>query len=634
MYRAFKGEYVDNIEIKVATPSGTQRLFQAKGQPIYGKEGEQLGAVIVMHDITEIRLLQEQQDNVIRQLLEKNQELGATEERLAEANIELERRVEKRTTELRNSEEQLRLITDALPVLISYVDAEETFRFANKAYEDWFKRARLEVYGKKLWEVLGADAYEKVRPSVQRALKGEAVYLETKIDFPDEGRKYISVHYIPHWMKEKVVGYFALIMDTSEQKKVMGDLEEANRYISQLLLREQAAYAEAEAQRTRLYTLFMQAPSLLSIVSGKDYVYELANEHYLEALRIDKPVEGKPLLEVFPNPDPAVMQIFDKVFNTGERFIGNEIPVKEDWNKDGSPFVRYFNLIYEPVKEVDGRISGVITFGYEVTEHVEDREKIKRHADTIEEYNQKLNQRNEELERMNIDLDNFIYTASHDLKSPIVNLQGLSILIRKKLQNEPALKNLELLDMLDTSVLRLQNTISELTEIAKVQKGLEAEPEKVSFKEVVAEIKEELHETVRTSGVELFEDLEVASIMYPRSSLKSILYNLLSNAIKYRALNRQAWVRVKTYQERNHVVLSVEDNGLGISGRQQPKLFAMFKRFHAHVEGSGIGLYIIKRIVENRGGKIEFVSQQGIGSIFKVIFRPEASKIHKRDGQF
>jgi signal transduction histidine kinase len=103
----------------------------------------------------------------------------------------------------------------------------------------------------------------------------------------------------------------------------------------------------------------------------------------------------------------------------------------------------------------------------------------------------------------------------------------------------------------------------------------------------------------------------------------------LSNAIKYRSINRPLKIKIKTYKENNFLILSITDNGLGINYNQQSKLFTMFKRLHSHVEGTGIGLYIIKRIVENNQGKIEVQSEEGKGTTFKVYLQPLAKKMEK-----
>lgn len=229
-----------------------------------------------------------------------------------------------------------------------------------------------------------------------------------------------------------------------------------------------------------------------------------------------------------------------------------------------------------------------------------------------------VNLKNQELKKVNIDLDNFIYTASHDLKSPISNLEGLVGILKEELENVDNPSVHQFLDMMTVSTTKLRNTILNLAEITKVQKNLEENPELISFKDVIEDIKEELSITAKSTFV-IEQKLDVEQIVYPIHGLRSVLYNLLSNAIKYRSAERPAYIIVGTRREGDSVVVTVEDNGLGIEERHLPRLFSMFKRFHSHVDGTGIGLYIIKRIVENRGGRIEYISKGNQGSIFKVF---------------
>ncbi len=228
--------------------------------------------------------------------------------------------------------------------------------------------------------------------------------------------------------------------------------------------------------------------------------------------------------------------------------------------------------------------------------------------------------KNLELEKTNIDLDNFIYTASHDLKSPIVNLEGLVNLMRKRFKPVIAADDVKLLDMVDLSIQKLKSTIRDLAEITKVQKDLEEDAQEISFKKILEDVKDGINTNIAESNAIIHEDFQVSHLVYPRKNLRSIIYNLLSNAIKYRSKDRQLEIDIKTYSENGTTVLMIRDNGMGISKEHQPKLFTMFKRLHAHVEGSGIGLYITKRIIENRGGYIEVSSEVDKGSEFKVFF--------------
>lgn len=228
--------------------------------------------------------------------------------------------------------------------------------------------------------------------------------------------------------------------------------------------------------------------------------------------------------------------------------------------------------------------------------------------------------KNLELTKINADLDNFIYTASHDLKAPVTNLEGLITLLNQQIQNHLNEKDDRLFDMMKVSISKFKSTIAGLVEITKAQKNLEKVDEKVDISEVINDVIVNIDYLVVESGATIFQDLSVKEVMYAKVNINSIVYNLLSNAIKYRSPERKPVVYIRTFTINENVVLEVEDNGLGIRKIHQNKLFTMFKRLHSHVEGTGIGLYIIKRIVENNGGNIKVESEEGKGTKFIVNF--------------
>lgn len=225
-----------------------------------------------------------------------------------------------------------------------------------------------------------------------------------------------------------------------------------------------------------------------------------------------------------------------------------------------------------------------------------------------------------QLQIINNDLDNFIYTASHDLKAPIANLEGLMNGLNKTVIAKFNDNENKLFDMVNLSINRLKRTIADLTEITKAQKDIDKERERISFKEILEDIKADLNLLIIESNPVFREDFEVENIHYVKKDLRSVLYNLVSNSLKYRSPQRQLEINIKTYREENFTILEIKDNGLGIKQEYQNKLFKMFKRIHNHVEGSGIGLYILKRILENKGGKIDVYSKEEEGTSFKVYF--------------
>jgi PAS domain S-box-containing protein len=250
-----------------------------------------------------------------------------------------------------------------------------------------------------------------------------------------------------------------------------------------------------------------------------------------------------------------------------------------------------------------------------------DTHDIKMALDNLERTREELAQTNEELKRINTDLDNFVYTASHDLKAPVLNLEGLSLRLEKQLGSKMTEMESIIFHMIKSSVDKLKTTIVDLTKITQVQKEMEDDPELLQFDELLEDIKSDIQMLILESGAEIKADFKVPALQYTRRNLRSVLYNLLSNAIKYRAADRLPTIEVRTFIEGDYVVLCVSDNGLGIEEHQVKKIFNMFYRLHTHVDGSGIGLYIIKKIVENKGGHIEVESVPDKGTNFKVYFK-------------
>lgn len=114
--------------------------------------------------------------------------------------------------------------------------------------------------------------------------------------------------------------------------------------------------------------------------------------------------------------------------------------------------------------------------------------------------------------------------------------------------------------------------------------------------------------------------VECPTLLISEKNLRSLLYNLVSNALKYRHPDRPPVVRLSCRLEDGQRVLRVQDNGLGLSEGQQAKLFQLFGRLHTHAEGTGVGLYMVKKMVENANGALTVASREGEGTTFTASF--------------
>ncbi|WPP50302.1 PAS domain-containing protein [Catalinimonas niigatensis] len=238
-------------------------------------------------------------------------------------------------------------------------------------------------------------------------------------------------------------------------------------------------------------------------------------------------------------------------------------------------------------------------------------------------FTEALELKNDQLMRINNDLDNFIYTASHDLKSPISNIEGLLQALMRNLSPEALESNLvqRISGMMQESVERFKRTIANLTDVVRLQKENSSDAVMVNLSQVIEEIILDLDTMIQDSGAWVELDIKDCRVIrFSEKNLRSVVYNLLSNAIKYCSPERTPQILIQCKRIDEYDLLSVQDNGLGMENKRMNQLFTMFKRFHVHVEGTGIGLYMVKKMVENAGGKIEVESQLGVGTRFLIYF--------------
>lgn len=252
----------------------------------------------------------------------------------------------------------------------------------------------------------------------------------------------------------------------------------------------------------------------------------------------------------------------------------------------------------------------------------------KRTLEINQELEERVKERTRELTKVNKDLDNFVYTASHDLKAPINNIEGLMVALDETLQEKGSNREdvAPILQMIRDAIGRFKNTLQDLTEVAKVQYEEVAGQDSVSFQEILDDVRLNIKDLISQYDATITADFsQLPDIVFSRKNLRSIIYNLVSNSIKYSSPDRKPEVSISTATEDGYTLLTVRDNGLGVRQQDRQKVFEMFKRMHAHVDGTGVGLAIVKRIVENCDGKIELESELGQGSVFKVYLKEETA---------
>ena len=239
-------------------------------------------------------------------------------------------------------------------------------------------------------------------------------------------------------------------------------------------------------------------------------------------------------------------------------------------------------------------------------------------------FNAQLLETNRQLKIANEYLDNFVFTAAHDLRSPVANLTSLVQLLAQQKETAPTR---QIVEKIGVSVERLDSTLSGLIKIINIQQYGKDGAAKVDIARVYQSIISDLEVPIQEAQAEITTDFSVDTFHYVPAYLESILRNLLSNAIKYRAAERPLHITVGTEPQDAYVVLTVADNGIGMDlDRFKDKLFKPFERLTQQANGKGIGLHLVKTMVEKNGGYLEVESQPNQGTTFKAYLQTYDSK--------
>ncbi len=249
-------------------------------------------------------------------------------------------------------------------------------------------------------------------------------------------------------------------------------------------------------------------------------------------------------------------------------------------------------------------IFGVIQDITDVKKSIEERELL------IKEINNKYN-----------DLMQFSYIVSHNLRSPVANIIGMSSLLNSDLAEA---EKIQMYDYIMQSAQSIDTVIRDLNHVLSTRNTLNEKREKLILREIIEDICYNLREQINESGASVILNIDSdANELYSiRSYVQSIFHNLISNSIKYKATSRAPLITISARKETHNILVEVSDNGTGIDlNLHKNQLFGLYKRFTTEKEGKGLGLHMTKAQVESLGGSISVESEVGTGTIFKIVLK-------------
>ncbi|MBK5284438.1 MAG: PAS domain S-box protein [Bacteroidia bacterium] len=484
---------------------------------------------------------------------------------------------------LAESDGFLKGIMGNISLVIDIKDLDGKYLLVNQQEEKVYGIKASELIGKKSAEHLTMEQTTASGTADMMAVKEKRlVEYEQVIKHPDGTFHTYSTSKFPLYNSEKeVYAVCSVSTDISEGKK-NNEMKEMLA-IQEVILKSDIRYDELTKT---MPNMFFSLDSTLHHTS-----FNTACEKFTG--KKEDEVIGKTIEEVFPDVAPMFIEACRETLETGKakNFTSTFT--------DDENILTYIVDIYPTEK-------GISVLMTDLTKQK------KSELETLELIYS--------LQKKNKDLRQFAYTASHDLRAPIARVLGLVALFSR----DPKLKinNKSILEIAVSELTHLDNVVKDMNSTISVRDE-EKQKEYIAFETELKQVENVLEfEIAESKAVITFDFQKAEGIVTVKSFLYSIMYNLLSNAIKYRSHDVPLTIHLETQQDNEFICLSVKDNGTGIDMKKNgDKIFGLYNRFHGkEIEGTGIGLNLVKAQIESLGGKAEVESEINHGSTFKIFF--------------
>ncbi len=496
--------------------------------------------------------------------------------------VETER---KRTEEaLRQREDELRLITDAVPVLISYVDSQQRYRFNNKGYEDWHGLSACETYGKHVQELLGESVYQSILPYIEMVLSGEQVSFEAQVPHKNGKIHDVNTTYIPQFGQQGTVkGFVALVTDITNHKLAQKALKDSEERLRTLTEKVRVIPWEVDATTGNFTYVGPQTVEILGYPLTDWYADNFWAEHIHPE---DQEWAINHCLEASLSQDNYEFEY--RMLAADGRIV---------W-------------LYDIVNVVRSGNQPQLLHGFMID--ITDRKLSEQEREQLLAREQAARAEAEAANRMK---DEFLSTLSHELRTPLNAMLGWTQLLKSRKFDETTTERA--LETIDRNTKSLAQLIEDVLDVSRIIRGilhLNTQPlELISLVQAAIDTVQPAADA-KEIRIECKFDSTVGVVMGDGNRLQQVVWNLLSNAVKF--TSKEGIVTLQLERINSRVQIRVSDTGGGIAPEFLSHVFERFRQADSSTTrshgGLGLGLAIVRHLVELHGGIVSAESP-GIG---------------------
>lgn len=581
LQRAARGESIggEEYDLPVAGPQGVTLNLSAV--PLLDERGAVRGAIAVATDISEQK---------------------------------------RATASARGAERLLRLITDTMPVLISYIDCDYRYRLVNRSYEVWFQQSHADMVGRTVAEVIGEEAWQRLQPFMARALSGETVSFEDEVLYKHAGRRWINAAYVPQVEPDgKIAGIAVLVTDLTERHRAEDAVrrsEQAQRLLVALHDATRNLHDPTlalDALTSRIGAFFGAARVLYGVVDDAQGFISVAHDH----------ADGVPSLAGRYAIGDLLLPGMDAL-RAGRAVV---VPDTHDGSTDPAALALHDAIGVRAMLTVplvkEGQLVAILALaetqprGWTLDETWLLEQVAERLWVTMENAHAEV-----ALKEADRQKDEFLAVLAHELRNPLAPIRNAAQFLQLGGRLEPDVRGA--LDIIDRQVHHLVRLVDDLLDVSRISRGkINLQRADVALAVIVGNAIEAARPVMESLGHEFTVSLPPTPVRLHAdvTRLAQVLTNLLHNSAKYTPPGGR--ISLTASVDDAYAVITVRDNGIGIPEEMLPRIFRMFTQVDQSLErsagGLGIGLTLVERLVSLHDGDVEARSGgAGEGSEFVV----------------